>query len=265
MNRIDNVAAFVLHQRQYRETSSIVDFYTADGLLRAVCKGVYGGSKNALRLRATLQPFSELSLSWFGRGDLKTVRHVEALQVPLALRHNFLYAAMYLNELLLRLAPDYGHGGQNQLYPLYKSTLSAMLQLQQSTAESEAPVNAGLESCLRTFELQLLEETGFAVDFYSTWQNEQPIEAQRQYSFDPQHGFIEQPLVVAADTVAASAGHAVETAVDPALVYPGWVIVCIGQRDFRDADVRRYAKQLARHALAPHLGERPLKTRELFR
>ncbi|MBT8148989.1 MAG: DNA repair protein RecO [Pseudomonadales bacterium] len=265
MNRVDNVNAFVLHQRQYRETSSIIDFYTEGGPLRAVCKGVHGSSKNAIRLRATLQPFAELSLSWFGRGELKTVRHVESMGTPAALRHNVLFAAMYLNELLLRLAPGNEQDGQSPLYKLYKSTLSSMLQLQQGATANDAPIHIGLEACLRTFELQLLEDTGFAVDFNYVWHDGQPIVADRQYFFDPQHGFAEHSAATldnARGQRPALAGVGTDVR---AVLYPGWVIARIGERDFSDAEVRRYAKQLARHALAPQLGERPLKTRELFR
>jgi DNA repair protein RecO (recombination protein O) len=38
----------------------------------------------------------------------------------------------------------------------------------------------------------------------------------------------------------------------------------IREADFSDARVRRYAKQVVREALAPHLGDRPLRTRELY-
>jgi DNA repair protein RecO (recombination protein O) len=67
------------------------------------------------------------------------------------------------------------------------------------------------------------------------------------YAYEPQLGFRATPG--APDT------HA----------YPGWSLVAIGRRDFSDLQTRRFAKRLLREALAPLMGDRPLRSREYFR
>ena len=243
MNRAENVKAFVVHQRQYRETSSIVEFFTEHGLLSAVCRGVYGSGKAAGRLRGTLQPFGELSLSWFGRGELKTVRQVETISTAPNLSYSVLYSGLYLNELLLRLAPSSEH--ENGLYLLYKNTLQDLAAL----ASDSADINSSVEAILRRFEIQLLEDLGFAIDFQREWGEHTPINEELHYSFDSGHGFTR--------CCAEAAGNRLRS-------IPGWVIMRIREADFSDARVRRYAKQVVREALAPHLGDRPLQTRELY-
>ncbi|NNC54146.1 MAG: DNA repair protein RecO, partial [Pseudomonadales bacterium] len=81
MAAVEQTRAFVLHQRPYRETSAIVDFISEQhGRLSAVCRGLRGQGKAAMTLRANLQPFTELSLGFSGRAELKNLRSIDALQ-----------------------------------------------------------------------------------------------------------------------------------------------------------------------------------------
>ena len=64
-------AAFVLHRRDYQETSLLVDLLTLnDGRVRVIAKGAKR-HKNAWR--ALLQAFLPLQVEYSGRQDLKTL------------------------------------------------------------------------------------------------------------------------------------------------------------------------------------------------
>ena len=47
--------------------------------------------------------------------------------------------------------------------------------------------------------------------------------------------------------------------------YPGWALMAIAEADYGDPRTRAFAKRLLREALAPLVGERPLRSREYFR
>ena len=67
---------FVLHKREYSETSFLVDFFTEyHGRITLLAKGA---RRPRSPLKALLQPFTPLLLRWSGKGDLKTLTKVEA-------------------------------------------------------------------------------------------------------------------------------------------------------------------------------------------
>ena len=101
----ENQQAYVLHTRDYRESSQLVDLFSRDfGRLRAVAKGARGKRKSGGH---QLQAFTPLSLSWRGKGDLKNLTAVEASGNSAVLQGEMLYIGLYLNELLVRLLPEY--------------------------------------------------------------------------------------------------------------------------------------------------------------
>ena len=70
--------AYILHSRPYRDTSLLLEVFTAEhGRISLVGKGARrrsrGGSNAAL-----LQPFSPLLVSFSGRSDLKNLTQVES-------------------------------------------------------------------------------------------------------------------------------------------------------------------------------------------
>jgi DNA repair protein RecO (recombination protein O) len=93
--------AFLLHRRDYRETSALADFFTVEhGVISGVVKGARGSIKSQ---RLPLQPFICLSISWQGHHDLKTIKSVEAVNNAPLLSGAQLFCGLYVNELLLRL------------------------------------------------------------------------------------------------------------------------------------------------------------------
>src|SRR5258705_76721 len=92
---------YVLHSYPYRETSLILQVWTErHGRLGLVAKGARRPKSASRGLLVAFQP---LVLSWFGRGELKTLKSAEPAIAALPLGGASLFPAFYLNELLLKL------------------------------------------------------------------------------------------------------------------------------------------------------------------
>lgn len=233
--RIENQAAFVLHTREYRDSSLLVEFLTAQcGRVSGVVKGVRGSGKTAKQRRGIVQPFVPLLISWGGKTELKQIVHFEASGSPLALVGERLFSAFYVNEVLIRLLQHYDESpGWFLLYQRVVSQLSL-----------ELPADV----VLRRFELDLLQELGYGIDLASTADEGGAIEAGRQYRFEAGHGFT---------AIAESADY------PPHSLFAGEDLLAIDAGEF-STQARKSAKRLCRLALAPYLGDKPLKSRELF-
>lgn len=238
--RVDAEPAFVLHSRPYRETSQLLDLFTLGyGRLRAVARGFRSGGKKGA---VPLSPFKLLQLSFSGKGELKTLLSAENAGPSQLLTGNRLFTGFYLNELLLRvLAEQDPHQG---LFERYRN----MLELLASDKE--------LEPGLRAFELTLLEEIGYGLVMDVDAETGSPVQADQWYWFDPEVGVVSRPKLDAAPT-------------QPNWFY-GMSLLAISQGHFglstqaESQGVRRDAKRLLRLAMQPHLGNKPLRSRELF-
>ena len=115
--------AFVLHQRPWRDSSSLIEAWAlGHGRLGLVARGT-GGARGAER-RALLQPWQPLRLGFRLRGELGQLVDLDALSAPLRLSGERGLAGLYVNELLVRLLPrQEPHDG---LFPEYASLLAAL-------------------------------------------------------------------------------------------------------------------------------------------
>lgn len=228
--RIVSEPAYVLHARAYRETSAIIDLLTLQhGRVSVVARGARRSSRGG----GQPHPFGRLLVGCAGRGQLLTLTGFDALSHRW-LTGDALYAGLYLNELLLRLLRDDDpHPG---VFDGYEATLDGL-----ATPGDPEPV-------LRRFERLLLKESGYEVTFDIDVQSGEPLIATRHYRFVPEVGFQE-----------------VTEAVDERLVFAGSTLLTIAADDYADADVRRAAKHIMRRALAPHLGDKPIGSRALYR
>jgi DNA repair protein RecO (recombination protein O) len=222
--------AFVLHCRPYQDSSLLVDLLTAElGLVRVVAKGARNKSKkNALRC----DPYTKLQVSLSGRSTLKTLCGCEVLASTYRLQGERLFAAIYVNELILRVL----HEGDPlpEIIPLYDEIIAKL-------AGSDS-----LEMILRPFELQLLELLGYGIDFSADIDGNE-ILVDQMYVYIPEYGF--QQL-----TGLKQATHA----------FSGQQISSIEQGGLSDQRSRRDAKMLMRLALSPLVGDKPFMSRELF-
>lgn len=218
------LAAYVLHSRAYRESSALVDFLTPQGRLRAVLRGARGKAGSLAR------PFIPLVAEFRGRSELKTVGRLEPGGIPNLLSGEALFSGLYLNELLIRLLP--AEDPHPAIFQHYALTVLAL-------AEGRA-----IEPLLRSFEWRLLDELGygFALDLDSQGQ---PIAQQGLYRLHTESGLV--PI-----------GQ-----LQPG-VFHGSELLAMAAADWSVPGALAAAKRLMRQALAPHLGGRPLVSRELF-
>lgn len=221
--------AFVLHSWAYRNTSLLLELLTrGHGRIGLVARGARGPRS---RTAGLLQPFQPLAVSWRTRGELGNLRQVEGAGRPLRLIGRRLVSGFYANELLLRLlGRDDPHPG---LFECYVGFLDAL------TAEADEAV------ALRTFERDLLALLGYGLALERDTDNHR-LAPDQWYRYDPAQG--------AMAVGGPQAGG---------LVLSGRLLLALGE-DPISAETARQSRDLMRAALRPHIGERPLKSRELY-
>ncbi len=229
--RISLQPAFILHHRPYRETSLLLDVFTEEyGRIALIAKGV---RKNRSTLRALLQPFSPLFISWQGKTELMTLQLAEPQGAPIQLRAECLLSGFYLNELLLRLLQK--QDPHPQLYTIYHRTL---LELERAELQQKH---------LRLFEKKLLDELGYGLQLQHTIPDGKAFLADRFYRFYPEQGF-----------------ELSESNVSQGMVFSGKNLLALAAEQLDDQDALREIKRLMRLALGDILGPQPLHSRKLF-
>jgi DNA repair protein RecO (recombination protein O) len=220
-SRTEQVAAFVLHSRPYRETSALVDLFTLEyGKVSVVARGV---RRPGSKLRHTLQPFTVLAVRFAGQSELKTLHQAELAELLPTLTGKALMCGLYANELLERLLHPLEP--TPQLFLNYKVLLNDLLQSQE------------YEVSLRLFEQALLRELGSWSDLSRC---HQPY-----YRYDSVHGI-----------------NSVEDAASAQ--FTGDQLRSIEQGEYTDSSIKKAAKYLMRELLKEQLGDKPLRSRELF-
>lgn len=245
-NAIQLQPAFVLHRRDFRNTSLLLDVFSARfGRLGLVAKGARRRSAPAGPL---LQPFRPLLLSWSGRAELRTLTGVEAAAGPIALKRSGLLCGFYLNELLQRvLARDDPH---LQLFDQYTGSLQAL------AADSDS--DADEATTLRHFELQLLQELGYGLVLDHCVDDGSPIAPHCRYRVDPESG----PRKFDSRADAALEGEPGYSGPPTPLLH-GSTLLGLASGEL-DPQGQREARELLRAALRPLLGERPMHSRTLY-
>ena len=100
-HRVELEPAYLLHQRDWRDSSRIIEFYARDhGRIALFAKGV---RRPGSGLGAVLRPFVPILLTWQGSGDGGTLIAAESPQVTSLVAPACLMSGYYLNELLLKL------------------------------------------------------------------------------------------------------------------------------------------------------------------
>lgn len=232
-NSIQSQPAYLLHSRPYRDTSLLVDFITQDfGCIRAVARGVRSPKS---KTRALLQPFIPLIINLSGKSELKTLGQVESQANSLALKHKALFAAMYVNELLVRLI--HKQESDLEIFSLYAETLINL------------SMNAEIEPVLREFELNLLELLGYGIDFSMLDQVAVNEEDGCCYHYHNENGFERRN----------EANSKLEK------YFSSFALQQIANKNFKEPETLKAAKRLLRTALSAHLGDKPLSSRNLFR
>jgi len=232
--RIDLQPGYVLHSRPYRDSSALVEVFTAEyGRISLVARGARRQSRKGSGA-ALLQPFVPLLVSFSGRAELKNLVAVEPTRGMLPLRAARLYSGLYVNELLIRLL--HRNDAHPRLFAAYDEVLHQLV------------ASPAVDAVLRQFEFTLLEELGYSVDPGLDGVSGRAIDPARWYLYEPGVGL-----------VAVDGGSA-----EPGAGYRGADLLAIKSGDL-GGTARHTAKRLLREALAVHLGGTPLRSRELFR
>ncbi|MGL4860839.1 MAG: DNA repair protein RecO [Enterobacteriaceae bacterium] len=222
--------AFILHGRPFSETSLLLDVFSEEqGRIKLLAKGARARRS---RTRGCLQPFIPLLLRWSGRGEVKTLRNAEAISLALPLSGISLYSALYVNELLARVLER-----ETRHSPLFFAYLHCL----QALAAGPHP-----EIPLRLFELSLLHQLGYGIDFLHCAGSGEPVVDSMTYRYRAEKGFI-------------------ASLIRDSQSFTGRELRALAQREFPDAGTLKAAKRFTRMALRPYLGGKPLKSRELFR
>ena len=226
--RVNDQPAFILHRRDYQESSLILELFTLDfGRINVLVKAA-----KKRRDAAYFQTGQRLQLGWSGRSSLKILTQIECqpLQIPLKLYSS----VFYVNEVLLYLLPR-----EQEQSALFKRYQYLLLELAQHGADT--PV----EVILRLFEMDMLLELGLMPELTTEHFSGQAVRHDQHYRFDMLTGL--QRL----DGLTASG-------------FSGAELLCIQQRQFDSTAVLRAATRLMRQIIDYSLQGRTLQSRKLY-
>jgi DNA repair protein RecO (recombination protein O) len=222
--------AYILHHRPFRDSSQIIDVFSArHGKLALVARGSRAGRS---RLKGLLRPFQKLKLSWTLRRDLGTLTGAEVAGPPPALVGDSLLSAYYVNELLLTFL--HRHDPQPEIFVEYGQTLDRL------SAASD-PAHA-----LRGFEIELLRLLGYALDLEYEAGTGELLNDEARYEYRVEEGPVR---VSAADSRAG---------------YSGAELKAIAALDFDSEATLRSANRLLKRVIHFHLGGKELKSRKVL-
>ena len=245
---------YVLHSYPYRETSLILQVWTEKhGRMGLVAKGARRPKSAS---RSVLIPFQPLSLDWFGRGELRTLKTAEPASPATPLGGSSLLSAFYLNELLLKLTTrDDPHEGLFEAYDAAITELRALSRTAARAAAHEvsepAPDPAReIEPILRRFELRLLQEVGYALELTREAGSRAPIAAEREYFYVVERG----PVLLVEGAVYSNA-----------IRLRGQTLIDLERGRLEDAATIAQSKQLMRLLIHHSLNGQELATRTLVR
>ncbi len=220
--------AYVLHQYAYRDTSRIVEVFTAEhGRLTVFARGANSAKSS---LKGVLRPFQRLLISWTGKSEAGQLVSAEIDGRVSALSPARLMSGFYLNELLLKLTERWDP--HPEIFSSYATCVQALCD-----GEIEEPA-------LRRFEKHLLDDLGYGLELTRTVAGV-PVRADGYYRFALESG--PQPCVAEA----------------PGAVY-GQSLADLQSESFADARSLRDAKRLLRAAIDACLDGRALKSREVM-
>ena len=275
-------AAYVLHYTPFRDTSFIVDFFTLEqGRIGLVARGARSAKS---RTRALYQPFRPVLVTWIaGKGDLHTLTGIEESGPAMDMGNSALACGYYLNELMLRLV------GKSQAMPeLFAHYALALANLSavsgsgvsgsggsssgvssssvSSSGVSSNGVSEDIEIILRSFELQLLSALGLLPDF-TRLADGGKVDHDQSYRYYPENALT--ILDVSGQTGLKSGlttpdTHPDGVTPDKGIKVSGATLHALALLDFSNSTTLVEAKPLMRHVMRTHLGDRPLRSREMF-
>lgn len=221
---------YILHSRNYRETSLLADIFSKEeGRYSLVIRGAKSSKS---RYRGLIQPFSPMLVTSYGKGELKTAGAIDFAHRSWRLKGEHLLIGLYVNELLYRVL-----GKFDQLPALYTGYEKLLAELEKDVFE--APF-------LREFELLLLTNLGYGITFDVDVRTGENVRPDGQYRFVAEEGF-----------------HSLVDETHMENNCPGETLLAIASGDY-SGDAEKILKRVIRKSLQPLLGTKPLKSKSLF-
>ena len=222
--------AYLLHRTSYSNSSLLVECFTREhGRFPAIAKGVKGNKKHA---QALLQPFNPILIKFSGKGEVKTLSGYEQDAEAPILKGKNIYCGFYLNEIMMRiLARNDPHA---DLFTHYENALR------------ELSATTDVEPVLRSFEVALLNELGYGLLLEEDVETGEQIKHESLYTYELEGG----PREIA---------NPDSNSINGSTLY-----ALAGNIPYNDRE-KSQARRLMRRVLAHYLGDRPLKSRELFK
>ncbi len=218
--RNEPLHGYVLHQRAYREHSKLVNFLSFEA-----------GRVDGVARQSIAMLYQPTLLFATGKSALKTFTKAETAGSALVMTGDALFAGFYLNELLVRLLPH-----QEPL----PEVVTAYAQALQALAAGQP-----LVPTLRRFELVLLSQLGYGIDFHHDRLGV-PIQPELLYRYRRGEGF-EMHTSGEAGAAILAVGNADESSLSSCPM-ASWSMLT----------------RVLRSALAAQLGDKPLKSRALW-
>lgn len=223
--------AYVLHTYPYRETSLIVEVFSRDfGRLPLMARGA---RRPKSAVRGLLLSFQPLSLSWFGKAELRTLHSAEWQGGQPLLQGTALICGFYLNELLLKLL--HRDDPHEQLFLYYQETLRELAR------------RTDYAAVLRRFEMNLLKELGYALTLGHDADSGAAIEPDGHYRYVFERGPVRQK----------TGQNGVELR--------GKTLLDMAADDYGDPVTLQQSKALMRALINHYLGEDTLHTRQILK
>lgn len=226
---------YILHRRLYRESSLILEVFTKDhGHITLLAKGA---RRPKSLWRGITQIFIPLLLGWRGHGGLSTLVMAEIHKSGVMLKGKDIIVGWYLNELLIKLL------GKNLVYDdifvLYQEIL-------QSLAEGRFHL-----AKLRYFEYDLLQALGYGLCLIKEIDTDKVIVKDKHYCFVPGEGLF-------------SVSNLLKKEQNKESIFLGGSLLALHFKKLEGAQCLQDAKRLLRMGLALCLGNKSIKSRELW-
>lgn len=229
MEKTDWQPAWVLHQYDFRDSSRILECFTPDqGRIGVLAQGL---KRPKSPWRGIAQAFQPLRIQHNQKGDLHRLTGMESAGPPQQPKREGLYAAFYLNELLLRLLKR--QEAQPDLFALYSRSLAALA------------AGMPLEPVLRLFELQTLNILGYGLDLRNDYKRHTSVVPTATYAVDPTEGVYQ-----------SQSGD---------VLLKGEWLLSLASDSLPESDEGRAAiNKFMRQTIRYHIGDKPLHSRELL-
>jgi DNA repair protein RecO (recombination protein O) len=140
-----------------------------------------------------------------------------------------------MNELIVRLLHQ--HDVHEELFELYHQVLYELVDADR------------LEMTLRLFEKELLQLLGFGLNLVSDADSGELIDEQFDYIYYIEHGPVRNEGLIKTDQ----------------LIISGKSLHAYEKNELSSVEARREIKQLMRNIINYYIGNKPLRSRELFR